>query len=237
MAAGTRLTPPPPGSVRGDRARGKPNPFPDYTGLKFATSTANPQLAGRPLPAPAPRSAKLGPVPDRRGAARAAVASARRGGPIEMGEGVTGHTAFAVWGAERRGGVRNRRAIFKLLGRTGLPPIAVARAARGVWELFVCRASRRAPGTSSPSAGPNGAWRGGKADPMAALPRRLPRGTASVVYQSGYTWGATPTGWRSAPRGSPLSSPMSVYEVHLGVVAARAVPNRDPRPPTTRRVT
>ena len=42
-----------------------------------------------------------------------------------------------------------------------------------------------------------------------------PPGTASVVYQSDYTWGDADWLAERAER-QPLSSPMSVYEVHLG---------------------
>ena len=61
--------------------------------------------------------------------------------------------------------------------------------------------------------GPDGVWRE-KADPMAAL-AETPPATASVVYQSEYEWADDDWLAERAER-QPLSSPMSVYEVHLG---------------------
>ena len=82
----------------------------------------------------------------------------------------------------------------------------------GVWELFV-------PGAGTGSAykytilGPDGQWRE-KADPMAAWAEK-PADTASRVFESGYTWGDDD--WiATRPSKQPVSSPMSVYEMHLG---------------------
>ncbi|WP_019137847.1 1,4-alpha-glucan branching protein GlgB [Cellulomonas massiliensis] len=82
----------------------------------------------------------------------------------------------------------------------------------GVWELFV-------PGVA-PGArykfellGPDGGWRQ-KADPL-ARGTEVPPATASVVVESGYTWGDD--AWMSARAArDPHNGPLSVYEVHLG---------------------
>jgi 1,4-alpha-glucan branching enzyme len=127
--------------------------------------------------------------------------------PIEIGEGVTG-TAFAVWAPNARG-VRIVGDFNFWDGRAN-PMRSLGGA--GVWELFVPDV---APGTRYKFSicGPDGAWRE-KADPMAAY-AETPPGTASVVYQSDYTWGDADWLAERAER-QPLSSPMSVYEVHLG---------------------
>src|SRR5262249_19079758 len=53
-----------------------------------------------------------------------------------------------------------------------------------------------------------------KADPMAFLAEQPPA-TASVVYESGYEWGDAAWLGERAER-DVLTSPMSIYEVHLG---------------------
>jgi 1,4-alpha-glucan branching enzyme len=126
--------------------------------------------------------------------------------PVSSG-GVTG-TAFAVWAPNARG-VR-MVGDFNFWDGRAHPMRSLGGA--GVWELFV-------PGVE-PGArykfsicGPDGAWRD-KADPMAAL-AEMPPATASVVYQSDYTW--ADGDWLAKRAGQPpLSSAMSVYEVHLG---------------------
>ncbi|HEY1619767.1 MAG TPA: 1,4-alpha-glucan branching protein GlgB, partial [Streptosporangiaceae bacterium] len=121
--------------------------------------------------------------------------------------GVAG-TSFAVWAPSARG-VRvtgdfnhwdSRAHPMRSLGGSG------------IWELFV-------PGVEPGSTykydicGPDGQWRG-KADPMATR-AELPPATASVVYDSGYQWGDQK--WLAArAERDVLTSPMSVYEVHLG---------------------
>ncbi|MCL2586439.1 MAG: 1,4-alpha-glucan branching enzyme, partial [Streptosporangiales bacterium] len=117
-------------------------------------------------------------------------------------------TAFSVWAPNARG-VRvigdfnfwdGRAHPMRSLGGTG------------VWELFV-------PGVGSGTrykysvCGPDGVWRE-KADPMAAL-AETPPATASVVYESSYEW--ADTDWIAARAArQPVTSPMSVYEVHIG---------------------
>ncbi len=126
--------------------------------------------------------------------------------PIES-EGQNG-TAFAVWAPNARG----VRVVgdFNFWDGRAHPMRSLGGA--GVWELFVPGV---APGTRYKFSvcGPDGAWRD-KADPMAAL-AETPPATASVVYQSSYEWGDSDWLAERAKR-QPLSSPMSVYEVHLG---------------------
>ncbi len=69
-----------------------------------------------------------------------------------------------------------------------------------------------------------------KADPMATA-TEAPPNTASVVFQSSYSWGDDE--WLRRRRSSdPWSSPMSVYECHIG--SWRRVPEEDDRPLTYR---
>src|SRR5262249_42231303 len=84
--------------------------------------------------------------------------------------------------------------------------------ASGVGELFVPEVSTRCP-YKYEILGFDGVWRQ-KADPLAA-PTETPPATASVVFESTYTWGddewlarRAETDWHTAP--------ISVYEVHLG---------------------
>jgi 1,4-alpha-glucan branching enzyme len=117
-------------------------------------------------------------------------------------------TAFAVWAPNARG-VR-LVGDFNFWDGRAHPMRSLGGA--GVWELYV-------PGVGAGArykfsiCGPDGAWRE-KADPMAAL-AETPPATASVVYQSDYTWKDDEWLEERAQR-HPLSSPMSVYEVHLG---------------------
>ena len=117
-------------------------------------------------------------------------------------------TAFAVWAPNARG-VR-LVGDFNFWDGRAHPMRSLGGA--GVWELFVPGV---APGATYKFSicGPDGAWRE-KADPMAAL-AETPPATASVVYQSDYTWKDDEWLAERAER-QPLSSPMSVYEVHLG---------------------
>ncbi len=117
-------------------------------------------------------------------------------------------TAFSVW-APNAQGVR-LVGDFNFWDGTAYPMRSLGGA--GVWELFV-------PGVG-PGArykysvcGPDGLWRE-KADPMAQL-AETPPATASVVYESSYGWGDAD--WMSArPARQPVTSPLSVYEVHIG---------------------
>jgi 1,4-alpha-glucan branching enzyme len=117
-------------------------------------------------------------------------------------------TSFAVWAPNARG-VRmvgdfnfwdGRAHPMRSLGGTG------------IWELFIPGVS---PGTRYKYSvcGPDGVWRE-KADPMATL-AETPPATASVVYESSYVWGDADWMQVRAAR-QPVTSPLSVYEVHLG---------------------
>ncbi len=122
--------------------------------------------------------------------------------PLEAG------TAFAVWAPNARG-VRVT-GDFNFWDGRAYPMRSLGGA--GVWELYVPGA---VPGSRYKFSicGPDGVWRE-KADPMAAL-AETPPATASVVYRSDYTW--ADGDWLAARTvRQPLTSPMSVYEVHLG---------------------
>ncbi|GAW50023.1 MULTISPECIES: 1,4-alpha-glucan branching protein GlgB [unclassified Nocardioides] len=120
---------------------------------------------------------------------------------------VTG-TSFAVWAPSARA-IRLKADFNNWDGREH-PMRQLGES--GVWELFV-------PGAGSGSAykytilGPDGQWRE-KADPMAAWAEK-PADTASKVFESSYTW--NDADWLAdRPSKQPVSSPMSVYELHLG---------------------
>lgn len=121
-------------------------------------------------------------------------------------DGVHG-TRFAVWAPNARAvqvvGDHNawdgRTAAMRSLGSSG------------VWELFL-------PGVGAGAVykfrilGADGTWRD-KADPMAQQ-AEVPPATGSVVTASEYTW--SDDAWLTARRDrSAVSSPMSIYEVHL----------------------
>jgi 1,4-alpha-glucan branching enzyme len=116
-------------------------------------------------------------------------------------------TSFAVWAPNARG-VRVIGDFNHWDGR-GHPMRSLGGA--GVWELFV-------PGIGEgvrykyEICGPDGRWRA-KADPMARL-AETPPATASVVTASHHEWADGE--WLAArARRDPLTSPMSVYEVHI----------------------
>jgi 1,4-alpha-glucan branching enzyme len=122
-------------------------------------------------------------------------------------EAITG-TAFAVWAPN----ARSVRVIgdFNFWDGRSHPMRSLGGA--GVWELFVPGVG---PGTHYKYSicGPDGVWRE-KADPMASF-AETPPATASVVYSSSHSW--RDEDWMAA-RGTrqPTSSPLSVYEVHIG---------------------
>ncbi|HEY2577546.1 MAG TPA: 1,4-alpha-glucan branching enzyme, partial [Streptosporangiaceae bacterium] len=116
-------------------------------------------------------------------------------------------TSFAVWAPNARG-VRVIGDFNHWDGR-GHPMRSLGGA--GVWELFV-------PGIGEGArykyeiCGPDGKWQA-KADPMAAL-AETPPATASVVTVSHHEWADGE--WIAArAQRDPLTSPMSVYEVHI----------------------
>jgi 1,4-alpha-glucan branching enzyme len=119
-----------------------------------------------------------------------------------------GGTSFAVWAPNARG----VRVIGDFNHWDGRAHPMRSLGSTGVWELLI-------PGVEAGATykydicGPDGDWHR-KADPMAGLAERPPA-TASVVTQSRYQWGDQDWLTARAER-DLLSSPMSVYEVHLG---------------------
>src|ERR1017187_3657124 len=121
-----------------------------------------------------------------------------------------GGTSFAVW-APNAQGVRVIGDFNHWDGR-GHPMRSLG--GSGVWELLIpgLGAGERYKYEIKTRAG-DGGWRL-KADPMAALAEQPPA-TASLVYASSYEWGDQD--WIDArAKTDMLTSPMSVYEVHIG---------------------
>ncbi|HXF57547.1 MAG TPA: 1,4-alpha-glucan branching protein GlgB [Actinomycetota bacterium] len=131
-----------------------------------------------------------------------------------VAEGTPG-TYFAVWAP-------NAESVSVVGDFDGWDPEAHPlrpRGSSGIWEGFV------------PGVGPGalykfhvrsrfGGYRADKADPLAFF-SEVPPGTASVVWDLDYRWGDG--GWM-ATRGerNRLSSPVAIYEVHLGSWRRRA---------------
>ena len=117
-------------------------------------------------------------------------------------------TSFAVWAPSAKG----VRVVgdFNYWDGTASPLRSLG--SSGVWELFV-------PGVGDGSRykfeilGRDGVWRQ-KADPM-AFATEVPPSTASMVFTSSYEWGDADWMTQRVQR-QAVSSPMSVYEVHLG---------------------
>ena len=117
-------------------------------------------------------------------------------------------TSFAVWAPNARA----VRVVGDFNGWDGQGHSMRSMGGSGVWELFV-------PGIGEGTAykfellSRRGNWVL-KADPMARF-AEVPPGTASVVVQSSYSW--SDGDWIARRAGStPVSQPMSVYELHLG---------------------
>jgi 1,4-alpha-glucan branching enzyme len=120
---------------------------------------------------------------------------------------VTG-TSFAVWAPAARG----VRVVgdFNYWDGTASPLRSLG--SSGVWELFVPDVG---DGTryKFEILGHDGVWRQ-KADPM-AFATEVPPSTASMVFTSSYEWADAEWMAQRAVR-QPVTSPMSIYEVHLG---------------------
>jgi len=122
--------------------------------------------------------------------------------------GTVSGTSFAVWAPSAKG----VRVVgdFNYWDGTASPLRSLG--SSGVWELFV-------PGVGDGSRykfeilGRDGVWRQ-KADPM-AFATEVPPSTASMVFTSSYEWGDADWMTQRVQR-QAVSSPMSVYEVHLG---------------------
>jgi 1,4-alpha-glucan branching enzyme len=119
-----------------------------------------------------------------------------------------GGTSFAVWAPNARG----VRVIGDFNHWDGRAHPMRSLGGSGIWELLV-------PGIGDGATykydilGPDGQWHR-KADPMAGWAERPPA-TASRVTQSRHEWGDGAWLTQRAER-NLLTSPMSIYEVHLG---------------------
>jgi 1,4-alpha-glucan branching enzyme len=145
------------------------------------------------------------------------------GAHIRHHQDVTG-TSFVVWAPNARGA----RVVGDFNSWDGRLNPMRRLGTSGLWELFI------------PSVGKgqkykyeiidaNGQLRL-KADPF-AFASELPPGTASVVFQSEYTW--NDERWiRAREESDPMHSPFTVYECHLG--SWRTVPEDGDRPLTYR---
>jgi 1,4-alpha-glucan branching enzyme len=122
--------------------------------------------------------------------------------------GVVAGTSFAVWAPTARG----VRVCGDFDGWNGVGQPMRSLGSSGVWEVFVPGIG---PGTRYKFRvlGQDGSWHE-KADPM-AFAAEVPPATASVITTSSYTWGDDRWLERRA-MSSPVTEPMSVYEVHLG---------------------
>ena len=120
----------------------------------------------------------------------------------------TSGTAFAVWAPNARA----VRIIGSFNDWDGEGHAMRSMGGSGVWELFV-------PGVDAGATykfellSRAGGWVT-KADPMARF-AEVPPATASVVTQSSYRW-ADDEWMKRRAKSTPVSSPMSVYELHLG---------------------
>lgn len=129
------------------------------------------------------------------------------GAHVREHEGVSG-TAFTVWAPNARA----VRVVGSFNDWNGQGHAMRSMGGTGVWELFV-------PGLGDGAAykfelkARSGAWVV-KADPMARF-AEVPPATASIVVESAYRW--QDDDWMATrAKQSPLSKPMSVYELHLG---------------------
>ncbi len=119
-----------------------------------------------------------------------------------------GGTAFAVWAPNARG----VRVIGDFNHWDGVPHPMRSLGSSGVWELFI-------PGVGAGTRykydirTPDRQWRR-KADPLATA-TEAPPATASVVAESRHEWGDQEWLAERAQR-NVLTSPMSIYEVHIG---------------------
>ena len=117
-------------------------------------------------------------------------------------------TSFAVWAPSARG----VRVVgdFNYWDGAGHPMRSLG--SSGIWELFIPDVG---DGTCYKFAilGEDYVWRD-KADPV-AFATEVPPQSGSVVFTSHYEWGDSKWLERRAAT-DPLTSPMSIYEVHLG---------------------
>ncbi len=117
-------------------------------------------------------------------------------------------TAFTVWAPNARA----VRVVGDFNGWDGQGHAMRSMGGSGVWELFVPGVGQGATYKFEIRAR-SGEWVV-KADPMARY-AEVPPATASVVVGTSYTWGDD--AWLAArAKSTPVSRPMSVYELHLG---------------------
>ncbi|MBB3038854.1 1,4-alpha-glucan branching protein GlgB [Hoyosella altamirensis] len=116
--------------------------------------------------------------------------------------------AFSVWAPNARG----VRVCGDFDGWSGVEHSMRSLGSSGIWELFI-------PGIGAGTKykfrlhGADGGWHE-KADPMAVCAEHPPA-TASVIYESDYTW-TDSTWFAQRDSVSPVNTPVSIYEVHLG---------------------
>jgi len=106
-----------------------------------------------------------------------------------------------------------------------------ARERSGIWEGFIAGVSKGALYKYHIASRYNG-YRVDKADPF-ALYAEVPPKTGSVVWELDHAW--SDGDWLAAqPERNAITSPISVYEVHLG--SWRRLPDEDGRPLTYREI-
>ena len=187
---------------------------PDYR-LEVAYDDGHAHTRRRPLPVPAD-ARRDGPAPDQRGPARAAVGGARRpGAPLRHAARRHDHRHL-VRGLGAVGPRRPAQGRLQQLGRPRAPD-APARAVRRLGAVRA-RASAPAPATSTSCSAPTAQWRE-KADPMASY-AEPPAGHGLEGLRVDLRVGRRRLDGRPARPSSTSHEPMSVYEMHLGVVAA-----------------
>ena len=125
-------------------------------------------------------------------------------GPMGTSTGVS----FAVWAPNAQA----VRVIGDFNHWVGRGHAMRAMGSTGVWELFLPEVAAGAR-YKFEILGKDGGWRQ-KADPM-AFATEIPPSTASVVFESSYTWADQKWMTERAER-DVHNAPMSIYEVHLG---------------------
>ena len=147
----------------------------------------------------------------------------RLGAHPTVHQGVAG-TAFAVWAP----GARSVRVVGDFNSWDGRLHPMRSIGASGVWEIFLAGVGHGARYKFELLTAEGHLTL--KADPLATA-TEAPPNTASVVFQPSYGWGDAE--WVQHRRASdPWTSPMSVYECHLG--SWRRVPEEGGRPLTYR---
>ena len=114
-------------------------------------------------------------------------------------------------GRRRRG--RSAWSATSTPGTAGCTPMR-SLGSSGIWELFLPGVEPGARYKYEILGGRRRAQAQGR--PVRASRPRCPPKTASVVTKPSHRWNDGRRGWRSGREQQPLSSPMSIYEVHLG---------------------